>query len=332
MSQSTSSTSEERVGVHAPGRVAEMGDQLLDLGLRVEDLLTDDRSVRGEGVGRAQHVAQDRVDTQREVTPAAPQAPASVPAARSTASDGSLKTAWGLRAPASRFREDRVPARRSVVTGPRVRSLVSDGSSSTPSRREAPEEPGAVAATVKEHEAGNRTTPVAQHAGMAALTLGALGVVFGDIGTSPLYALQTVFHADHGAVPTTRAAVYGVLSLVFWSITIIVSVKYVTFIMRADNDGEGGIMALIALIQRAGPASRAAQVALVALGHLRRGAVLRRRDDHAGDLGALGGRGPGGRRAVARVARRPDRAGDPHRAVRHPALRHRRGRAAVRAR
>ena len=73
------------------------------------------------------------------------------------------------------------------------------------------------------------------------LTLGALGVVFGDIGTSPLYAMQTVFHADHGEVPTSLSAVYGVLSLVFWAVTIIVSIKYVTFIMRADNDGEGGI-------------------------------------------------------------------------------------------
>src|SRR6201989_1579757 len=88
------------------------------------------------------------------------------------------------------------------------------------------------------------------HAGMAALTLGALGVVFGDIGTSPLYALQTVFSADDHAVKATQGDVYGVISLVFWAITIIVSIKYVTFIMRADNDGEGGIMALIALIQR----------------------------------------------------------------------------------
>ena len=85
---------------------------------------------------------------------------------------------------------------------------------------------------------------------MAALTFGALGVVFGDIGTSPLYALQTVFAADHHAVRPTQAGVYGVISLVFWTITIIVSIKYVTFIMRADNEGEGGIMALIALVQR----------------------------------------------------------------------------------
>jgi KUP system potassium uptake protein len=102
--------------------------------------------------------------------------------------------------------------------------------------------------------------------GTAALTLGALGVVFGDIGTSPLYALRTVFHADHGAVPATPSAVYGVLSLVFWAVTIIVSIKYVTFIMRAGNDGEGGIMALIALIQRTGLASRSAKSVLVALG------------------------------------------------------------------
>src|SRR3954465_9345032 len=101
------------------------------------------------------------------------------------------------------------------------------------------------------------------HGGVAALTLGALGVVCGDIGTSPLYALQTVFSADNHAVKATQGDVYGVLSLVFWSITIIVSIKYVTFIMRADNDGEGGIMALIAVIQRARLTSRAAKVALV---------------------------------------------------------------------
>ncbi|MDQ3319786.1 MAG: KUP/HAK/KT family potassium transporter, partial [Actinomycetota bacterium] len=80
----------------------------------------------------------------------------------------------------------------------------------------------------------------------AALTLGALGVVFGDIGTSPLYALNAVF--TEGVRPD-QASVYGVISLVFWAITVIVSIKYVTFIMRADNDGEGGIMALISLVQ-----------------------------------------------------------------------------------
>ncbi|HTE61275.1 MAG TPA: KUP/HAK/KT family potassium transporter, partial [Solirubrobacteraceae bacterium] len=87
-------------------------------------------------------------------------------------------------------------------------------------------------------------------AGTAALVVGALGVVFGDIGTSPLYAMQAVFAGQHG--PPTRDDVYGPVSLVFWTITLVVSVKYVTFVMRADNDGEGGVMALIALIRRTG--------------------------------------------------------------------------------
>ncbi|MDO8209548.1 potassium transporter Kup [Conexibacter sp. CPCC 206217] len=89
------------------------------------------------------------------------------------------------------------------------------------------------------------------HAAPFALALGALGVVFGDIGTSPLYALTAVFAADDGAVKPTEGDVYGIISLVVWSITLIVSIKFVTFIMRADNDGEGGIMALVALVRRA---------------------------------------------------------------------------------
>jgi KUP system potassium uptake protein len=87
------------------------------------------------------------------------------------------------------------------------------------------------------------------HAGRG-LVLAALGVVFGDIGTSPLYALQTVFSIDDGAVKPTPGDVYGVISLMFWSITLIVSVKYVSVVMRADNDGEGGVMALAALARR----------------------------------------------------------------------------------
>jgi len=98
------------------------------------------------------------------------------------------------------------------------------------------------------------------------LALSALGVVFGDIGTSPLYALQAVFAADHGAVKPTEADVYGVISLVFWTITLIVSVKFVIFIMRADNQGEGGIMALIALVQRAGLRRPRVKAILVATG------------------------------------------------------------------
>jgi KUP system potassium uptake protein len=80
----------------------------------------------------------------------------------------------------------------------------------------------------------------------AALALAALGVVYGDIGTSPLYAVKEVFAGNH-PIPVTTANIYGSLSLFFWALIIIVSVKYVTFIMRADNRGEGGIMAMIAL-------------------------------------------------------------------------------------
>ena len=104
---------------------------------------------------------------------------------------------------------------------------------------------------------------VAGKAGVAALTLGALGVVFGDIGTSPLYALHAVFALD---VEPDEAGVNGIISLVFWAITIVVSIKYVTFILRAGNDGEGGIMALIALVQGVGLKGRGAKAALIALG------------------------------------------------------------------
>ncbi len=72
----------------------------------------------------------------------------------------------------------------------------------------------------------------------AGLVVGALGVVFGDIGTSPLYTLQTLFNpGDPHPVPITRANVYGVVSLVFWSVMTIVTLTYVTLVMRADNDG-----------------------------------------------------------------------------------------------
>jgi KUP system potassium uptake protein len=85
----------------------------------------------------------------------------------------------------------------------------------------------------------------------AALTLGALGVVFGDIGTSPLYTVQTVFNpGDPHPVEASVDNVYGVISLIFWSVMIIVTLTYVVLVMRADNEGEGGIMALITLIRR----------------------------------------------------------------------------------
>ena len=84
---------------------------------------------------------------------------------------------------------------------------------------------------------------------LAALTLGAVGVVYGDIGTSPLYALKEVF--AHGRLDITQANIFGVLSLVFWTMTVIVSVKYVLLILRADNNGEGGLIAMLALASQA---------------------------------------------------------------------------------
>ena len=81
---------------------------------------------------------------------------------------------------------------------------------------------------------------------LALLSLGALGVVYGDIGTSPLYALRECFTGSH-ALAATRDNVFGVLSLIFWALTIIISIKYLVLIMRADNRGEGGILALTAL-------------------------------------------------------------------------------------
>jgi KUP system potassium uptake protein len=92
------------------------------------------------------------------------------------------------------------------------------------------------------------------------LALGALGVVFGDIGTSPLYAMRESALAVGGHAAST-AAVYGALSLIFWALVIVVTVKYVVFIMRADNNGEGGVMALAALAHRA-PVSRRVKTAI----------------------------------------------------------------------
>ncbi len=84
-----------------------------------------------------------------------------------------------------------------------------------------------------------------------AAAIGALGIVFGDIGTSPLYALRESF-LGHEGLDVTDANVLGVLSLIFWSLVIVISIKYLMLVMRADNDGEGGILALTALVQRAG--------------------------------------------------------------------------------
>lgn len=82
---------------------------------------------------------------------------------------------------------------------------------------------------------------------LALLSLTALGVVYGDIGTSPLYALKECFHGPH-AIPLTPDNIYGILSLIFWSLIIIISIKYSILVLRADNEGEGGILALMALV------------------------------------------------------------------------------------
>ena len=98
-----------------------------------------------------------------------------------------------------------------------------------------------------------------------ALVLGALGVVYGDIGTSPLYALRECFHPEHG-VPPSAANVLGVLSLVFWTLILIVCVKYLTFVLRADNEGEGGILSLLALAFGRGPSTTTRSAMFLLLG------------------------------------------------------------------
>ncbi|MFT3663526.1 potassium transporter Kup [Piscinibacter sp.] len=100
--------------------------------------------------------------------------------------------------------------------------------------------------------------------GLAALTLGALGVVYGDIGTSPLYAFKEVF--AHGHVPMSAQNVHGVLSLMFWTLTVVVSLKYVLLILRADNNGEGGLIAMLALASRAVADRPALHARLVVIG------------------------------------------------------------------
>ncbi|WP_114801944.1 potassium transporter Kup [Pseudacidovorax intermedius] len=89
----------------------------------------------------------------------------------------------------------------------------------------------------------------ASKSSMPALVLGAIGIVYGDIGTSVLYAIKEIF--GHGHVPFTIENVYGMLSMIFWTMTIIVSLKYVVLVLRADNEGEGGLVAMLALASRA---------------------------------------------------------------------------------
>ncbi len=99
----------------------------------------------------------------------------------------------------------------------------------------------------------------------AILALAALGVVYGDIGTSPLYTIHEIFAGAHHPVPITHDNILGILSLMFWSLMMVVSFKYVLFIMRADNRGEGGIMALMALVRNIGDKRQVAFLMLLGL-------------------------------------------------------------------
>jgi KUP system potassium uptake protein len=117
----------------------------------------------------------------------------------------------------------------------------------------------------------NATTKTDPHAGsaghgpLAALSLAALGVVYGDIGTSPIYAMRESLHGAHGVAPTA-ANVLGLLSLIVWALIIVISIKYLTFVMRADNCGEGGMIALTALVTPVSAKARRRRRALVLVG------------------------------------------------------------------
>ena len=108
--------------------------------------------------------------------------------------------------------------------------------------------------------------PHSTHGTTGALALGALGVVFGDIGTSPLYTMKEIFSGHHLAL--SQDNVLGILSLVFWELILVVSVKYVGIMMRADNKGEGGILALLALVQGQAPLASRSRMLLMSLGFL----------------------------------------------------------------
>jgi KUP system potassium uptake protein len=113
---------------------------------------------------------------------------------------------------------------------------------------------------------GSVESPSIHKHSLAALTVGAIGVVFGDIGTSPLYAFREALHHSAPSGGIQEAAIFGVLSLALWSLILVVTVKYVIFLMRADNDGEGGVLALLALAGRGIGGRKGAVLALGAAG------------------------------------------------------------------
>ena len=103
------------------------------------------------------------------------------------------------------------------------------------------------------------------HSRLAFLCLTALGVVYGDIGTSPLYAIRECFYGPHAVAPT-HEHVLGVLSLIFWALVIVISIKYLAFVLRAHNDGEGGILALTALATPITPSGKTERSIIVLTG------------------------------------------------------------------
>jgi KUP system potassium uptake protein len=124
---------------------------------------------------------------------------------------------------------------------------------------------GTIAATATaEHSTHHHVDQNPHGKRLAILTLGALGVVYGDIGTSPLYALRECFKTEYGIAPSPDN-VYGVLSLILWALILVVTTKYLVFILRADNRGEGGILALLALNLQKETQKRARRAALIAL-------------------------------------------------------------------
>ena len=150
------------------------------------------------------------------------------------------------------------------------------GAQPAPTKSQAPEAPappaeppqgasGLFAAAPRPHRHGPEAHPTGKR--LAVLTLTALGVVYGDIGTSPLYALRQAFDPEYGFAPTP-VTVYGVLSLIVWALIFVVAIKYIVFIMRADNRGEGGVLALLALIlqQERRATDRRRRALLIAVG------------------------------------------------------------------
>ncbi|MBI5286169.1 MAG: KUP/HAK/KT family potassium transporter, partial [Deltaproteobacteria bacterium] len=119
--------------------------------------------------------------------------------------------------------------------------------------------------TVKEAHTGNKDTPTTSGQNLYVLALSALGVVYGDIGTSPLYALKEAFSGPY-SISVTPPNVLGILSLIFWVLTFVVIIKYLTFIMKADNRGEGGILALLAIMSPLGVPTLKHRSFLIVLG------------------------------------------------------------------